>query len=154
TGRMLEQFERFLLEAMPDAVIVYGDTNSTIAGALVAVKQHIPVAHVEAGLRSFNRSMPEEINRVATDHVSDVLYAPTPTAMSLLAKEGLDARAVWTGDVGLDAVRFHRGLAARKSSILSSLGLERGNYAVITVHRSENTEEGKLIDLLRWLEEI
>jgi UDP-GlcNAc3NAcA epimerase len=154
TGRMLEQFEHFLLESKPDAVIVYGDTNSTIAGALVAVKQHVPVAHVEAGLRSFNRLMPEEINRVATDHISDVLYAPTRTAMQLLAKEGLEHRAVLTGDVGYDAVLFNRELAARKSSILATLGLAPRQYGVLTVHRSENTEAGKLIELMQWLGQV
>jgi UDP-GlcNAc3NAcA epimerase len=154
TGRMLEQFERFLLDAKPDAVIVYGDTNSTIAGALVAAKQHVPVAHVEAGLRSFNRLMPEEINRIATDHVSDLLFAPTQTAMKLLAQEGLARRAVLTGDVGYDAVLFNRSLAERKSSILKTLGLEPHTYAVLTVHRSENTEAGRLTDLMAWLGEI
>lgn len=154
TGRMLEHFERFLLESKPDAVIVYGDTNSTIAGALVAVKQHVPVAHVEAGLRSFNRLMPEEINRIATDHVSDALYAPTRTAMKLLAQEGLAKRAVLTGDVGYDAVLFNRTLAARKSTIIAKLGLQTGEYAALTVHRSENTESGRLMELLAWLGEI
>jgi UDP-GlcNAc3NAcA epimerase len=154
TGRMLEHFERFLLESKPDAVIVYGDTNSTIAGALVAVKQHVPVAHVEAGLRSFNRLMPEEINRIATDHVSDALYAPTRTAMKLLTQEGLAKRAVLTGDVGYDAVLFNRTLAARKATIMGKLGLKEGEYAALTVHRSENTESGRLMELLAWLGEI
>lgn len=154
TGRMLEHFEKFLLDSKPDAVLVYGDTNSTIAGALVAVKQHVPVAHIEAGLRSFNRMMPEEINRIATDHVSDALYAPTQTAMRLLEREGLAHRAVLTGDVGYDAVLFNRGLAERKSKILQTLGVAPGAYSVLTVHRSENTEAGKLIDLLSWLGEL
>lgn len=154
TGRMLEHFERFLLESKPDAVIVYGDTNSTIAGALVAVKQHVPVAHVEAGLRSFNRLMPEEINRIATDHVSDALYAPTRTAMKLLTQEGLAKRAVLTGDVGYDAVLFNRTLAQRKATIIGKLGLQAGEYAALTVHRSENTESGRLMELLAWLGEI
>lgn len=135
-------------------MLVYGDTNSTIAGALVAVKQHVPVAHIEAGLRSFNRLMPEEINRIATDHVSDALYAPTQTAMRLLEREGLAHRAVLTGDVGYDAVLFNRGLAERKSKILQTLGIAPGAYSVLTVHRSENTEAGKLIDLLSWLGEL
>ena len=154
TGRMLEQFERFLLETKPDAVIVYGDTNSTIAGALVAAKQHVKVVHVEAGLRSFNRLMPEEINRIATDHVSDVLYAPTQTAMKLISREGLAARAELSGDVGYDAVLFNRELAARKSKILDNLDLTPRQYAVLTVHRSENTEAGRLIELMNWLGEI
>lgn len=154
TGRMLEQFERFLLESKPDAVIVYGDTNSTIAGALVAAKQHVPVAHVESGLRSFNRMMPEEINRIATDHVSDLLLAPTGTAMRLLQQEGLAERSILTGDVGYDAVLFNRALADKKSQVLSRLGIETSKYALLTVHRSENTESGRLIDLLSWLGEI
>jgi UDP-GlcNAc3NAcA epimerase len=135
-------------------VIVYGDTNSTIAGALVAAKQHVPVAHVESGLRSFNRLMPEEINRIATDHVSDLLFAPTQTAMKLLAQEGLAHRSVLTGDVGYDAVLFNRGLAERKSKIIESLGVTPHSYAVLTVHRSENTEAGRLLDLMGWLGEI
>lgn len=151
TGRMLELFERYLLDLRPDAVIVYGDTNSTIAGALVAAKQHVLVAHVEAGLRSFNRLMPEEINRIATDHVSDLLFAPTRTAMKLLAREGLEHRAVLTGDVGFDAVLFNQELARRKSKILERLGLPAGQYSVMTVHRSENTEAGKLTQLFAWL---
>jgi len=154
TGRMLEHFERFLLDSKPDAVIVYGDTNSTIAGALVAAKQHVPVVHVESGLRSFNRLMPEEINRIATDHVSDLLYAPTRTAMQLLAREGLEERAVLVGDVSYDAVLFNRELAVRKSRIVEQLEVSPRNYAVLTVHRSENTEAGRLIDLLAWLGEI
>jgi UDP-GlcNAc3NAcA epimerase len=154
TGRMLEHFEKFLLESKPDAVLVYGDTNSTIAGALVAAKQHVPVAHIESGLRSFNRLMPEEINRIATDHVSDALYAPTRTAMRLLEREGLAHRAVLTGDVGYDAVLFNRGLALKKSKILETLGLSPRSYGVLTVHRSENTDSGKLADLLGWLGEL
>ena len=153
TGRMLELFERYLLELRPDAVVVYGDTNSTIAGALVAAKQHVPVAHVEAGLRSFNRLMPEEINRIATDHVSDLLFAPTATAMRLLASEGLAHRSVLTGDVGCDAVQYNRELARTKSKVLERLELQAGQYAVMTVHRSENTESGKLIELFAWLGE-
>ncbi len=154
TGRMLEQFEHFLLEDKPDAVFVYGDTNSTIAGALAAAKQHVPVAHIEAGLRSFNRLMPEEINRIATDHVSDLLFAPTRTAMDLLAREGLSQRAVLTGDVGYDAVLFNRELAARKSQIVGTLDLQPQHYGVLTVHRSENTEAGKLESLLDSLQSV
>jgi UDP-GlcNAc3NAcA epimerase len=137
-GRMLETFESLLLESRPDAVVVYGDTNSTIAGALVAAKLQIPVAHVEAGLRSFNRAMPEEINRIATDHVSDLLFAPTPTAMKWLEREGLGARSHFTGDIGYDAVLHFKGVAARKSRILDELDLRAGEFVVLTIHRSEN----------------
>lgn len=151
TGQMLASFEHKLLALRPDAVMVYGDTNSTLAGALAAVKLHIPVAHVEAGLRSFNRMMPEEINRIATDHVSDLLFAPTETAMRLLDREGLGQRAILTGDVGLDAVLFNRSRAQDRSQILRQLNLRPGAYAVMTVHRAENTERDKLTSLLGWL---
>ena len=144
TARMLEGIEALLLEHRPDAVVVYGDTNSTLAGALAAVKLHLPVVHVEAGLRSFNRGMPEEINRVATDHVSDLLLAPTPTAMRHLEAERLADRAVFTGDVMLDAVRHNLGLAAAGSRILPQLGLEAGTYGVVTLHRAENTTGTRL----------
>ncbi len=111
TARMLEGIEKILQETSPDIVLVYGDTNSTLAGSLAAVKRHVAVAHVEAGLRSFNRNMPEEINRVATDHISDVLYAPTKTAMANLDREGLASRAVQSGDSMYDTVLHYRELA-------------------------------------------
>lgn len=151
TGQMLSSFERQLLDLRPDAVIVYGDTNSTLAGALAAVKLHIPVAHVEAGLRSFNRMMPEEINRIATDHVADLLFAPTRTAMQLLGREGLGQRAILTGDVGFDAVLFNSERARERSQILRQLKLQPGAYAVMTVHRAENTDRDKLANLLDGL---
>jgi len=154
TGRMLEQFENHVLESRPDALIVYGDTNSTIAGALVGAKQQVLVAHVEAGLRSFNRQMPEEVNRIATDHISDVLYAPTPTAMRLLKVEGLEARSVLSGDVNFDAVLQFAELARRKSHALDTLGLRRRAYAVLTVHRSENVDAGRLMAMLRALGQV
>jgi UDP-GlcNAc3NAcA epimerase len=143
-GRMLELFEALLLESRPDAVLVYGDTNSTIAGALVAAKLQIPVGHVEAGLRSFNRAMPEEINRIATDHVSDVLFAPTPTAIKWLEREGLGARSHFTGDIGYDAVLHFGGMAARKSRILGDLDLRAGKFVVLTIHRSENASAASI----------
>jgi UDP-N-acetylglucosamine 2-epimerase len=152
TGRMLEAFEQVILDARPDAVLVYGDTNSTIAGALVAAKQRVPVAHVEAGLRSFNRDMPEEINRVATDHASDLLFAPTPTAMALLGREGLGLRAVFTGDVGHDVVRIYAEAARRKSTIHRTLDLVAGQYCVLTAHRSENADAATLHRVICALE--
>ena len=141
TGQMLDRVEQALLQMHPALAIVYGDTNSTLAGALAAAKLHIPVAHVEAGLRSFNRRMPEEINRVVVDHVADLLLAPTPTAMENLAKEGLSTKAVWTGDVMCDAALFSRQLARRQSKILERLALEPRQYGVVTVHRAENTDD-------------
>lgn len=154
TAGMLNGIESILLEVTPDAVIVYGDTNSTIAGALAATKLHIPVAHVEAGLRSFNRRMPEEVNRIATDHVSDLLLAPTPTAMQHLRSEGLGDRSVFTGDVMLDAVRHNHGIAASRSRILEAFGLDAGSYGVVTLHRAENTAGAQLRRALDLLNEV
>ena len=140
TGAMLEQIEEVLLKEKPDFVIVYGDTNSTLAGALAAVKLHIPVAHVESGLRSFNRQMPEEINRIVADHVADVLLCPTYAAVEQLAREGVVKNVHFCGDVMLDAVREFAPLAARQSNVLASLGLGPRQYIVLTIHRAENTD--------------
>lgn len=141
TGAMLAQLESTMLELAPDVLIVYGDTNSTLAAALAAVKLHIPVAHVEAGLRSFNRQMPEEINRVVADHVCDLLLAPTPVAMANLRVEGLAGRSVYSGDVMYDAVLHFRSLAKQRSNILEQLALRPHAYAVATLHRAENTDD-------------
>ncbi len=140
TARMLEKIEEVLLEIKPDVVIIYGDTNSTVAGALAPVKLHIPTAHVEAGLRSFNRKMPEEINRIVADHVSDILFAPTKTAMDNLKKEGLASRSIFTGDIMYDAILSNRILAEKKSKILEKLSLNSDNFALATIHRAENTD--------------
>jgi UDP-GlcNAc3NAcA epimerase len=143
TGMMLEKIEEVLLKEKPDVVLVYGDTNSTFAGALAAAKLHIPVGHVEAGLRSFNRQMPEEINRVLTDHVSTFLFCPTDTAVNNLKKEGITEGVFKVGDVMFDSFLFNGKLAEKKSMILSELGLEPKNYCLVTVHREENTTNGK-----------
>lgn len=140
TGAMLEQIEKLILQEKPDFVIVYGDTNSTLAGALAAVKIHIAVAHVESGLRSFNRQMPEEINRVVTDHVSDVLLCPTFEAMEQLAREGMTTNVHFCGDVMLDALHTFAPLAAQQSKILESLELPPKHYILLTIHRAENTD--------------
>lgn len=141
TGRQLEQIEKVLLAERPDWVLVYGDTNSTLAGALAAVKLHIPVAHVEAGLRSFNRRMPEEINRVLTDHASDLLFAPTPTAVCNLANEGMCRDKVHlVGDVMYDAAMFYKDLAYRPDWFQLS-ELKEGGYVLCTIHRAENTDD-------------
>lgn len=140
TGRMIEAIESALLNEKPDCVLVYGDTDTTLAGALAAVKLHIPVAHVEAGLRSFNRQMPEEINRVLTDHASDILFVPTEAAQRNLLKEGVSGENVRiVGDVMLDAARFYSDMADQKSNILGSLSLVPGEYVLATLHRAENT---------------
>lgn len=142
TGTMLAALDAVFDEHRPDWVLVYGDTNSTVAAALSAVKMHIPVAHLEAGLRSFNRRMPEEHNRVMTDHAADLLLAPTQVAVDHLANEGLVARTVLVGDVMTDVLLQVRDeLAGRPSALLDELGLEPGGYYVATIHRAENTDD-------------
>jgi UDP-N-acetylglucosamine 2-epimerase len=121
--------------------LIYGDTNSTLAGALAAVKLHIPLAHVEAGLRSYNRRMPEEINRILSDHAADFLLCPTDTAVENLCKEGITAGVHNVGDVMYDALLHNMNLAAQKSRVVSEMDLEPGSYALATVHRAANTDE-------------
>jgi UDP-N-acetylglucosamine 2-epimerase len=155
TGQMLTRVEEALLAEQPDWVLVYGDTNSTLAGALAAVKLHIPVAHVEAGLRSFNRRMPEEHNRVLTDHASDLLFCPTTTAVDNLAREGLWHGIHQVGDVMYDAVLYNAKLAEQHTTVLDRLKLERGGYALATVHRPRNTDDAdRLQSLMAALAEM
>ena len=153
TGRMLEGIEKILLDEKPEGVLVYGDTNSTLAGALAAAKLHIPVLHVEAGLRSFNMQMPEEINRILTDRISSVLFCPTDAALKNLAAEGfvntieadtsksgaIPVQIVKNGDVMQDAALFYAQRASEKSTILNNLSVNR--FVLATVHRQENTDE-------------
>jgi UDP-N-acetylglucosamine 2-epimerase len=141
TGRMLIGIEEVLLQRRPDWVLVYGDTNSTLAGALAACKLRIPLAHVESGLRSYNRDMPEEHNRVLTDHCADLLLCPTQTAVDNLRREGITAGVVNVGDTMYDAVRQHVETARRKSRILQSQGLTRGQYLLATLHRPYNVDD-------------
>jgi UDP-GlcNAc3NAcA epimerase len=142
TGRMLERIERILLDTRPDIVLVYGDTNSTLAGALAATKLHVPVAHVEAGLRSFNRRMPEEINRVLTDNLSDLLFAPTEMAVRNLAAERRAGQKVHlVGDVMYDAALRFKELAVAHSTVLARLNLTDKPYVLCTIHRAENTDD-------------
>jgi UDP-GlcNAc3NAcA epimerase len=144
TGHMLEGLERVMIDERPDWVIVLGDTNSTLAGALAAVKLHLPVAHVEAGLRSFNRRMPEEINRVLTDHAADLLFAPTEIAVRNLSNEGIFGdRVQFVGDVMYDAFRRFLPTALTRSRIRDELGLRSGSYVLATVHRAENTDDAQ-----------
>jgi len=146
TGRMMAAIEDVVQDIRPDRVLVYGDTNSTLAGALVAAKCHIPIDHVEAGLRSFNRRMPEEINRVLTDHMSDLLFAPTEGAIENLVAEGIDGERVkLTGDVMFDATLAARERALSESSIIGELGLTDSKYILATVHRAENTDDPERI---------
>lgn len=141
TGRMLEGIEKILLDEKPDGVLVYGDTNSTLAGALAASKLHIPVVHVEAGLRSFNMRMPEEINRILTDRISTLLLCPTDTAVNNLKREGFehfDIQIVKNGDVMQDAALFYAAKAEEKSDILKKNNLPQ--FVLATIHRQENTD--------------
>jgi UDP-N-acetylglucosamine 2-epimerase (non-hydrolysing) len=141
TGAMLSALDSVLDEHRPDWVLVFGDTNSTIAGALAAVKMHLPIAHVEAGLRSFNRRMPEEHNRVLTDHAADLLLAPTEIAMGHLAREGLAGRAVLVGDVMTDVCfRVRDAVAGQPARLPEPLRVDDG-YLVSTIHRAENTDD-------------
>ncbi|MBV8270721.1 MAG: UDP-N-acetylglucosamine 2-epimerase (non-hydrolyzing) [Cupriavidus sp.] len=159
TGRMLEAVENVLLQERPDWLLIYGDTNSTLAGALAAAKLHIPVAHVEAGLRSFNMRMPEEVNRVVADRVSSLLFCPTDTAVRNLAAEGMCEGVHNVGDVMYDVALYSRERAKRQSNILSMLGLNAGGFALATCHRAENTDSpvrleailGGLADVARTL---
>ncbi len=141
TAQALERIEEYLLRNRPDCVLVYGDTNSTLAGALAACKLEIPLGHVEAGLRSFNRSMPEEHNRVLTDHCSDLLFCPTEAAVRLLASEGITRGVHWVGDTMYEAAIMFEGIASRNSNILNRLGVEPGRYLLATVHRPYNTDQ-------------
>jgi UDP-N-acetylglucosamine 2-epimerase len=141
TGAMLEKVESVLIGEAPDWLLTYGDTNSTLAGALAAAKLHIPVAHVEAGLRSYNTRMPEEINRVLTDHVASMLFCPTETAVLNLAREGIEKNVFNVGDVMYDAFLVNAKLSAERSRIHSVLGLKPDGYCLATVHRQENTDD-------------
>ncbi len=153
TGAMLEKIETVLLDEKPDWVLVYGDTNSTLAGALAAAKLQIPVAHVEAGLRSFNRTMPEEINRIVADQLSSILFCPSQTAFDNLVREGATKGVYLVGDVMYEALLFAAEQAARRSNILETLRLDKKNYLLVTVHRAENTDNReRLSNIMQALE--
>jgi UDP-GlcNAc3NAcA epimerase len=156
TGAMLAGLERTILEQNPDWVLVYGDTNSTLAGALAAAKLHVPVAHVEAGLRSFNRRMPEEINRTVADAVATTLFVPTEAGRQNLLREGVsEDRICWTGDVMLDAMLMFREQAVRSSQILDRLGLRSTPFVLATIHRPENTDDSsRLTAILQGLRAV
>jgi UDP-N-acetylglucosamine 2-epimerase len=141
TGKMLTGIENVCLEEKPDSLMVYGDTDSTLAGALAAAKLHIPVIHVEAGLRSFNRSMPEEINRVLTDHISTLLFCSSQTAINNLNAEGINKKVYMVGDVMMDSLAYYTPLAIRNSNILDQLRLKEKDFILLTLHRAENVDE-------------
>jgi UDP-GlcNAc3NAcA epimerase len=156
TGRMLEGIEEILLKEKPDLLLVYGDTNSTVAGALAAKKLHIKVAHVEAGLRSFNMDMPEEINRILTDRISDYLFCPTEIAIENLKKEGyenIDTKIIKSGDVMQDAAEFYAKKSVEKSNVIEKNKLN--DFILTTLHRAENTDSvNKLTEIVNALNEI
>ena len=155
TGRMLEGVENVLLQEKPDWLLIYGDTNSTLAGALAAAKLHIPVAHVEAGLRSYNMRMPEEVNRILVDRVSSLLFCPTETAVNNLKTEGVSRGVHNVGDVMYDLALFYRNRARQNSTVLQTLGLTQGSFALATCHRAENTDDPqRLSSILFALAEI
>lgn len=139
TAKMLEKIEAVLIKENPDLVIIYGDTNSTVAGALAAAKLHIPTAHVEAGLRSYNRQMPEEINRIVADHISTLLFCPTKSSIEILKGEGIKRGVYWTGDVMWD-IQKKFSISNFQFSILEKLSIEPKKYLLATVHRQENTD--------------
>lgn len=155
TGRMLEAIENVLLEEKPDWVLIYGDTNSTLAAALAAAKLHIRVAHIEAGLRSFNMKMPEEINRILSDRVSSLLFCPTESAVSNLQKEGFTQGIHNVGDVMYDVALFYRDRAREQSRIIQTLNLKTCGFALATCHRAENTDDAQRLEgILRALANI
>ena len=139
-GEMIKRIEEVLLEEKPELVIVYGDANSTLAGALAAVKLHVRVAHVEAGCRSYDKNMPEEVNRLLTDHVSDLLFAPTKATVDNLRRENVQGNVYLTGDVMVDVLLSYKDVAECKSKILNTLGVCAGKYVLVTFHRESNTE--------------
>jgi UDP-N-acetylglucosamine 2-epimerase (non-hydrolysing) len=154
TGEMLMRIEKVLAKELPDLVLLYGDTNSTLAGALAASKLHMKIAHVEAGLRSFDRSMPEEINRILTDHISDLLFCPSQNAMDNLRKEGIAGGSYLVGDVMVDTLNHYKKIAVKKNKLSEQLGLKKGAYYVLTLHRPGNTDSREnLKNIMGALEE-
>jgi len=158
TGRMLGEIEKVLLNEKPSVVVVYGDTNSTLAGALAAAKLHIPVAHVEAGLRSYNMNMPEEINRILTDRISTYLFCPTETAIANLKLEGFNnfpSQVIFSGDVMYDVALYYSLKSAEMSRILHDLNPEQKPFVLATLHRQENTDDPeRLSEILNALNEL
>jgi len=155
TGRMLEALEHVLRREQPEWVLVYGDTNSTLAGALAAAYQGVPVAHVEAGLRSFNRQMPEEVNRVLTDHLAELLFCPTPAAVENLRREGITSGVHAVGDVMYDCLLRYADWAEKASPLMERFGVTAKGFFLATVHRAENTDDpGRLASITRALARV
>jgi UDP-N-acetylglucosamine 2-epimerase len=146
--QMMLMLDSAMIKFKPNLIIVFGDTNSTFAGAMVAAKLNIPIVHIEAGLRSYNKAMPEEINRVVTDHVSKYLFAPTQTAMDILMKEGLAQSSFFTGDIMVDTVKNNLQIALSKSTIIEDLQLANKEYNLLTLHRNYNVDDPKVLEHL------
>lgn len=144
--QMMLMLDSAMVKFKPELVIVFGDTNSTFAGATVAAKLNIPIVHIEAGLRSYNRSMPEEINRITTDHVSKYLFAPTETAVTILQKEGLGKNSFFTGDIMVDTMKNNLGIALSKSTIIADFKLENTAFNLLTLHRNYNVDDTKILE--------
>ncbi len=155
TGNMMISLEQAMLKQQPDLVIVFGDTNSTLAGALAAAKLNIAIIHIEAGLRSYNKNMPEEINRITTDHISRYLFVPTQTAMNILRSEGLEKNSYFTGDIMVDTIKNNLEIALKKSTVISALKLEDKEYNLLTLHRNYNVDNPAILKhLLDQLEQL
>ena len=148
TAEMMKGLEQLMIDQKPDLAIVFGDTNSTMAGALAASKLHIPILHIEAGLRSFNKAMPEEINRIVTDHLSATLFAPTKTAVINLEKEGLDDHTWLTGDIMVDTMKNNIEIAKKKSSVLDDFKLQNLDFNLLTLHRDYNVDDKRNLEHL------
>ncbi|MFD2922435.1 non-hydrolyzing UDP-N-acetylglucosamine 2-epimerase [Halobacillus naozhouensis] len=155
TAAMLSELEKVITTVHPDVVLVYGDTNSTLAGSLAASKLHIPVAHIEAGLRSFNKKMPEEINRMITDHLSEYLFCPSNIAIENLRREGIEKGVYQVGDIMYESVLQFKPYALQQSSILKDLSLSENNYYLATIHRAENTDDpARLTSIFEALQQL
>lgn len=155
TSTMMMKLEEAMISKKPDLVIVFGDTNSTLAGALTAAKLKIPILHIEAGLRSFNKNMPEEVNRIVTDHISGLLFAPTLTAVKNLAHEGLETVTSLTGDIMVDTMKANLKIALQKSKIVTELKLKENEYNLLTLHRDYNVDDQSILkDILSQLGQL
>ncbi len=146
TGEMMVKLEAAMVEKKPDIIIVFGDTNSTLAGVIAASKLNIPIIHIEAGLRSYNRSMPEEINRIVADHVSEYLFVPTQTAVNILKQEGLAEKTFLTGDIMVDTMKNNIEIALKKSNIISELKLGSKEFNLLTLHRNYNVDNTDILE--------